>query len=331
MQQKKGILLIEDSEYGKVFTDLLTNYDPNWDVTWVDSMEKLKTINNYNVFHVFVFDQRLGNGELGTDAYRYVHKKNPHIQGIMFSDVALAGDFMELKREIAPEILLYLPKSKVENLPELVRNAIDGYYIAHAIGKDKNIQQEERIIAGKFWAPKIVRKPQIKILQYYIVSEEHVFANDWQAINKIRSGEKRVNIKIEKSSVSDIHVMEAQYGANIQVGTSENSEFIKHAIEAYCSKKFSHNYTITHDIEKREETTSELPAGISSNPNKQVLSVRYEVAPAYQHIRVKISVKCYCCDNVSFSEYDTYIPIKTKERTIITYTDDTQDVIEETI
>lgn len=292
---------------------MLAQSNPQWNVTWVNSIEKLRSLTYLSQVHVFVFDQRLSNSDLGTEAFKYVLGKNPLTQGVMLSGVALADDLESIRREVAPAHVPFLSKTNIELLPEYVRNAIDGYYLNKKI-INRTVVTENIIISKRRWLAKFSRSPLVTILRYYVVNHEYTFENDWIPKSQVRKGESRKDVKVFKAAISKTIVHETQ--SKIDAEASVSDDLVIGALSSYFNRKFSTEIKEACEYEHTTEITQQMPS------ESGALSITYHDAPAYKFIKVAVSIKCYCCNHTSYDEYDVFIPTrKRKERADVVYED----------
>lgn len=78
------VLILENQDTGGLYKGMLEKLMPNHFFSWYRNITDAKTHIN-NSYSVVIFDQRLDNGELGTDFMLWCKKEFPHITGIMLS------------------------------------------------------------------------------------------------------------------------------------------------------------------------------------------------------------------------------------------------------
>lgn len=294
MSQIKYILLIEDEDIGQTYVDLLQKHNSFWRVTWVRTISEVKSYESLDRLHVFIFDQRLGPNELGTDAFKYVHENNPRVQGIMLSGVALAKDY-DKAQSISNNRVQYVNKEDVLKLPQEVSVAIERYY-ALLPRIDDNIRLKKGIPFKLF-----SKKPIITLLSHYVIEEDYVFENKWKIDVKIRSGE---NVKLTKTKkryakTAIVHELEASLAHDIGISNS----IVHKALEKQFSLKRTGSMEIGTEIINQDERTYTLPSEQSST-----VQVNYEYNEIYTKIRAHVSIQCPMCRGTQYLDYDVYIP-----------------------
>lgn len=296
MNQYKEILLLEDEDVGQSYADLLSKYNSFWKVTWVKTISEVKSFFNLDKLHIFIFDQRLGPNELGTDAFNFIHEQNPRVQGIMLSGVALAQDY-DRARRISQNNIQYLNKEDVLELPQKVNSAIAQYY-ASLPDIDDNIK-----LRIGFPFKVFSRKPRVILLSHYVVENDFVFEDKWRIDVKIRSGENIKLTETKKRCAKVAIVTELEASISDEIGISTNN-IIKKALEKQFSFKRSSNIESEIEIVNQDERTYTLP----SEQNRDIVQVNYEYNDIYTKIRAHVSVKCPLCFGVQYLDYDVFIP-----------------------
>lgn len=297
MNRYKEILLLEDEEVGQTYVDLLQKYNSLWEVTWVKTISEVKSLSYLDQLHVFIFDQRLGPNELGTDAFKFVHEKNPRVQGIMLSGVALAQDY-DKARAIANNNMRYLNKEDVLKLPQKVKSSIEQYY-ASLPKIDDNI----RLRIG-FPFKLFSRRPIITLLSHYVIENDFVFEDKWRIDVKIRSGENIKLTETKKRCVKAAIVEELASSFSSEIGVSNNT-IIKNALEKQFSIKKSSKVEAEMEVINQDERTYTL---LPKQDSDNVVQVNYEYNDIYTKIRVHVSVTCPVCHGVQYLDYNVFVP-----------------------
>lgn len=299
MNQTKEILLIEDTDTGMMYQELLSDYNPSWHITWVKAIDEIKALDFVEKLHVFIFDQRLGNNELGTDAFKYVHSVNPKIQGIMLSGVAMAKD-LEIAQRIAGSRIRHLVKDDILQLPELVLEAISAYYIS--------VQRENDSVdlTPKFPFKIFSRKPKVTLVSHYVLDENFLFIKDWKTEIRVRSGEDAK--ETETVSYATKHTIVTEVSTNMHFDSTYDLTEIKKVLTAHFEAKLSDEHQDSYEYSCQKEHTYRLPAIPSSPSEDHPIEIRYEYNHIYRHIRAHISIDCYVCGTKNYADFDVYIP-----------------------
>ena len=299
MKQTKEILLIEDTDVGATYRDLLVDYNPSWHVTWVKTIDELKKIDFLDRLHVFVFDQRLSNNELGTDAFQYIHGINPRIQGIMLSGVAMAKD-LEIAQKIAGKRIHHLVKDDVLQLPELVLEAISAYYTSIKRVSD-NVD-----LTKKFSFRLFARKPKITLISHYVLDDNFLFDENWKVEARVRSGEDAK--KIESITMSTKQTIVAEAISNIHIDSSLDVNQLKKVLTTHFEAKMSDELQEAYEYRSQKEHTYKLPEIPSSPTEDHPIEVRYEYNFIYRRVRAHLSIDCYTCGIKNYEDFDVFIP-----------------------
>ncbi|MDE6284824.1 MAG: hypothetical protein K2M17_03685, partial [Bacilli bacterium] len=294
------ILLLEDEEIGQTYVDSLIKFDSTWNVTWVKTISEVKALKSLDKLHVFVFDQRLGKNELGTEALKYVHQVNPRIQGIMLSGVALAKDLFEAEKVIR-EPIEYVNKEEVLDLPKKVKTAIDKYY-----AKLPLLNEGETVLKRGFSIKLFARKPKVKLLNITVVNNNYIFENEWKLDVKIRSGEKVKQKKFQRKLVKRSIINENSACVSFDLDLSI-APFVKKALQSkFCVSKIT-NYEEILDESYSEERTYDL-----NNENKflkdPLIQVNYEFNQVFTQYKVHVCIECNMCKEKHYADYYVYEP-----------------------
>lgn len=298
LNQEKKILLIEDENVGQSYVDLLENSNPFWKVTWVKTISEIKAFQFLDSIHVFIFDQRLGPNELGTDAFSFVREKNPRVQGIMLSGVALAQDY-DKARNIAKNSIQYLNKENVLNLPQYVNSAIEQFYATLP-----KAEHDNTLLKPRFPFKLFQKKPVIRLLSHYVLEDDFIFEDKWRIDIKIRSGENVKSTETKKKKISAAIVTEVETSFLNQIGTETNN-IIKRALEGHFSLKKSEQFESELEIINQDERSLTLSQEQSSN---NIVQVNYEYNDLYTKYRVHISLECPMCCGIHYLDYDICVP-----------------------
>lgn len=299
MKQTKEILLIEDTDVGATYRDLLVDYNLSWHVTWVKTIDELKKIDFLDRLHVFVFDQRLSNNELGTDAFQYIHGINPRIQGIMLSGVAMAKD-LEIAQKIAGKRIHHLVKDDVLQLPELVLEAISAYYTSIKHVSD-NVDLTKKLSFRLF-----ARKPKITLISHYVLDDNFLFDESWKVEARVRSGEDAK--KIESITMSTKQTIVAEAISNIHIDSSLDVNQLKKVLTTHFEAKMSDELQEAYEYRSQKEHTYKLPEIPSSPTEDHPIEVRYEYNFIYRRVRAHLSIDCYTCGIKNYEDFDVFIP-----------------------
>lgn len=313
MNQTKEILILEDEETGKIYAQLLKKHDTAWKVTWVRTINEVKNYKDLEKLHVFIFDQRLEKNELGTDAFQYIHKKNPRVQGIMLSGMARAQDLMEAQR-IVGNTIQYINKENALNLPVEVRAAIERYYSSLP-----QIDENKKLNTGLGFNL-FSRKPEVILLSYYIIEPNYIFEDEWQVDVKIRSGEKVKRVKTIKNITNTAIIKEV--ATSLFSNTEVYSKFIKKGLENRFNLKFNSKTESGVEESNIDERLYELPK------KENFVQRNYEYTQVFTFCRVHLSVRCPVCHETHYLDYDVYIPqYKILERCVDYYSDSKEEII----
>lgn len=301
MNQSKEILIIEDTNTGANYQELLENYNPNWNVTWVKTIDEMKKLNFLDRLHVFVFDQRLDNSELGTEAFKYVHEINPRVQGIMLSGVALAKDFATAQEIAGKSTVHHLVKDDVLQLPYLVSESIANYYTS--------IQKEyDGIdISNKIKFRLFAKKPRIMLLSHYVCEKNFIFDNEWVVDARVRSGEGEK--KTESITVASKATIVTEVDSIITSDINLDLKSIKGALSSHFGANLKEQHETGFDYEYQKERTYKLPDIPISPDEDHPVEIKYEYNHIFQRIRAHISIDCSVCGIKSFCDFDVFLPV----------------------
>lgn len=299
MKQNKEILLIEDTDVGATYRDFLVDYDPSWHVTWVKTIDEIKTIDFLDRLHVFIFDQRLSNNELGTDAFRYVHGINPRIQGIMLSGVAMAKD-LEIAQKIAGARIRHLVKDDVLQLPELVTEAISTYYMSIGHVND-NVNLTPKSTFRFF-----TRTPKITLVSHYVLDDNFLFDEKWTVEARMRSGEEAK--KTESVTISTSQTIVAEAISNIHFDSTFDVNHLKKVLTTHFESKVADELQKACEYRSLKEHTYKLPDIPRSSTEDHPIEVRYEYNFIYRRVRAHLSIECHTCGIKSYEDFDVFIP-----------------------
>lgn len=301
MNLVKEILLIEDTDIGIAYKELLSTYNPSWHVTWVKTIAEIKALAFIDRLHVFIFDQRLSNNELGTDAFSYVHSINQRVQGIMLSGVAMAKDLAIAQKTAENSHVYHLVKDDVLRLPELVVEAISAYYTSIQ-RVDDSIDLSDGI-QFRFFS----HKPKITLINHCILDNDFVFENEWKVETRVRSGEDATDI--ESISIIRKCTIVKEVCSSIKVESGFDLKQIKNALSSHFESKLSKQYEASYEYKSQKEHTYKLPKIPASPSEDHPIEVRYEYNYVYKHIRAYVSICCFTCGIKSYCDFDVYIPV----------------------
>lgn len=316
MNQTKEILLLEDEDTGKIYAKHLQDFDKSWNVTWARSISDVKKYKDLDNLHVFIFDQRIGVNELGTDAFKYVHEKNPRIQGIMLSGMARAQDLRDAET-IVGSTIQYINKTNAINLTKEVKIAIGKYYMSLP-----KIEEHKKLKTG-FGFRLFSRKPEVILLYYSIIDSNYVFPNEWKVDVKIRSGEKVKRIRTAKNFTRNAIIKDVT--TSLSIDSEINSKFIKTGLENRFKLKLNSKSITGIEVVNIDERSYELSKKDESNIN--LVQRNYEYNQVFMYCRVHLSIKCSTCKTTHYEDYDVYIPQNKILERCIEYFPDSKKVI----
>lgn len=300
MTQAKEIVIIEDSDVGEQYREMLSQRDPTWNVRWVKSLSELQKLDGIERMHVLVFDQRLDANELGSDAFKWVHDQNPWVQGIMLSGVALAADLDAAQDVAGRSRVRHLTKDRVLELPRLVTDALTAYYASMGTSNTPIciIQKARHRLFAK--------TPEMSLISEYIVKDKVIFDDGWKEGPSIRAG---VNVEeTEYHQESDNKVIVTDIGSTTEVKIGTEMRKVTAALSSYFETNTSEQRSTRVENAFSTKRTYKLPDIPPSHDQEHPVEVKYQYAQVYQQIRACVKVKCPMCETASFHDFYVYCP-----------------------
>lgn len=301
------VLILEDSDFGKVYMEYLMSQLPEHEFVWQRDISSAKAEIN-QTYSVVVLDQVLENGELGTSFMTWCKEKYPHINGILFSGYTNMGNVIEaLEKKM---LLLSVPKGSdgLARLPKL----IDMASTPVKIGKIRTWKA--------LFSPITVYK-----MSEYVLNDNFLDEKLWETVQIMHAGQKTTN----KMAREFIHNVSVKCDSSISTGISHKmlSEIVTRSMKmdmAYSNTAESS----TKDYDERIDEY-EMPA-IESNPNSVWLSsVKIQINRIYEVRKVCLKVTCPICNGEQYIECEVYIPTKRdKARKIMVYSDQSKKILE---
>jgi len=314
------ILVLENTITGIEYVNLLKEYRrTDWNISWVSNVNEAVEYAKNNKLHILVFDQRLDNNELGTTAFKEIIKNNSLVQGIMLSGMATADELHEAERYAGS--CSYLNKRDVLELPYIVEEAIIKFYLS-----PRNRTTENRDVKIKRYFFPFPHKVRLKLLYHYLIDDLFTFDDKWITEDRARAGIDLTTTEAYKFTSKVIVSLKNRVNYDFKTGI--NMEYIQNSISAFFENEFSTSQETTEELEIKEERKASLPK-IPDDPKKEFLTeLRYEIAPIYIYYRAHFSLDCTLCGNMSFFDFDIYVPTnKLANRQVSIYTDKTKKVI----
>ena len=314
------ILVLENTITGLEYVKLLKEYrQADWNVSWVSNVKEAVEYAKNNRLHILVFDQRLDNNELGTTAFKEIIQTNSLVQGIMLSGMATADELHDAERYAGS--CLYLNKRNVLDLPYIVEEAIIKFYLSP---RNRTIENKEIKIKRSSFSFR--HRPKLKILYHYLINDFFTFDEKWEVEDRARAGIDLTKTKTFK--FTNQVIVSLKNKVNYDFKTGINMEYIQSSIGTFFESEFSSSQKIIEESEIKEERKASLPQ-IPDDPNKEFLTeLRYETTLIYRHYRAHFSLDCTLCGNMSFFDFDIYIPTgKFANRQVSFYTDYSKKII----
>jgi len=314
------ILVLENTSVVNQYKDFIDSEEnADWNVGIARSIEEaIEYVKKVNL-HIIIFDQRLDDGELGTDAFKQVLKISPLVQGIMLSGMATADELD--KAEDLGGTCLYLNKKNVLSLPERINEAIARYYLA-----PRSSRRVDKVVKKFRKFPYLFSPFKLRLLSYSELEEKYVNEDDWRETIIARAGQEKTIEKTHASSREIVLNCTAKHHVGYEAGLS--LEEIKSAVKQSLETELGISSYITIEDEDKETIKIQIPQ-IPDDPSKVYLvETRCEVAPSYKKYKVHYALECSCCNNRSYIDYECLVPNKKLcKRQVSVYSDKNKVII----
>lgn len=314
------ILVLENTSVAYQYKDLIDREEnADWNVGIARSIkEAIEYVTKVNL-HIIVFDQRLDNGELGTDAFKKVLQISPLVQGIMLSGMATADELK--KAEQLGGTCLYLNKRDVLDLPEIINEAIANYYLA-----PRTSTRVDKVVKRFFNPPYLFSPLRLRLLSYSELEKQYIDEDNWKETIVARAGQEQT---IEsKHSFSTEIVLSCTAKHNVGYEAGIDLEKIKSAVKQSFETELNISSRITIEDEDKETIKLQIPEIPDDTSKVYLIETRCEVAPSYKRYKVHYALECPCCNNRRYIDYECLVPNKKLcKRQVSVYSDKRKEII----
>lgn len=313
------ILILEDTRVAYQYKTLVEGENENWNVAVARNTDEAIEYAKKVSLHILIFDQRLADGELGTNAFKKIIQISPLVQGIMLSGMATADELW--KAEEYGGSCLYLNKSDVLSLPNMIYEAISMYYLA-----PRSSHSVDKLVRNFRVFPYIFSPISLRLLSYSILEDRYIKDDEWREMIIARAGQKRT-LEVSHSKKMEIEITcttKNNAGYEGGIALDKLTSAVKCSVENEL-KIASH--IVMEDFDK-ETIDIQIPPVPEDTSKKYMLETRCEVAPSYQRYRLHYALECSCCNNCTYLDYDLLVPNQTIcKRQVNVYSDNSKQVI----
>lgn len=307
--KKELILILEDEEAGKTYCASIQNAFPEYEVQWVKTENEVLDAIKKQKIAVIVFDQRLSNGELGTNVMSKVKRIDSSIVGIMLSARATPSDCaVAMAKKLMIE---YVDKASINSLKGAVANAITIYKNNES---ELYIGQEEIDIDPKNrFLNFLARHNIIHPIKRYLISSNRknssiIFRDEWITLYVRNAGEKGRNEETHKLS------------REIQITRNQSSKFITETDLSLLKQNIVNKLSIESNKEtnKTEKENNEMIQAVQTEYNMNEIpqdantdylsTVELQATQVFMEYEVTIKTVCGKCSSIEYSRYTLFIP-----------------------
>ena len=318
------VMLVENDETGKHYQDLLTKTMTEHSFVLCRNIEDARNKINGS-FSVVIFDQRLDNGELGTDFMRWCKQNYPHIEGIMLSALVTRDDLAGAYKDHL--IVAYLKKSKEDlmRLPEVVSSAINQSEIRLA---NKNIDFLHPILIGKIRTLRRCFSP-IKVYKVgeTIVNRDYIDDSLWVNTRTLHAGQKASNKTVYTKTTSVSIKCDSQFALGINM--DKLSAIITQSVKVDTKAIISLNSESSESVQSEIEDYFEMPEQPKDPYAVYLSSIILQTNQVFELRSAIIKLVCPVCGDEKYVTVEMRIPTdREKHRKIMVYSDGSKKILD---
>lgn len=295
------ILILENTIVVEQYKELIDGEkNKDWNVGIARNIKEAVAYAKKVDLHVLIFDQRLDDEELGTEAFKKIIELSPLVQGIMLSGMATADELK--KAEDYGGSCLYLNKRDVLSLPEMINEAISRYYLA-----PRTSVRVDKVIKKFYKFPFLFFYPiKLKLLSYSKLEDKYVNDDKWETRIIARAGEEHTKEQIHTKNIEVVLKNTTKCNAGLEAGI--NLEEINAAIKEFIENELQISSQIKIEDIDKETIKIAIPPIPEDTSKVYMIETRCEVAPSYKRIKVHLALECSYCNSSSYLDYECLIP-----------------------
>ena len=311
-------MLIEHDDTGKHYQDLLSKTMVDHTFILCRNISEAKSIID-NSFSVVVFDQRLENGELGTEFMRWCKQTHPHIVGIMLSALVTKDDLARAYRDHL--IISYLKKDKDDllRLPEVISAAIDKSEIDRITNNFKYYAQP--VLIGKIRIP---TRPFSSIKVYKIgetiVNNEYIDDTLWKSTRILHAGQKTINKMTYQKSTNITVRCESQL--TLGIDAEKINSLISRSVKVDTNSILAVSSESTESVSSEAIDSFEMPGQPNDPEGVYLSSITFQTVQVFELKTAIIKLVCPICKDEKYITVELKIPTnREKHRKVMVYSD----------
>lgn len=319
------VMLIEHDETGKHYQDLLTKTMKEHSFYLCRSIAEAKRIIN-NSFSVVIFDQRLENGELGTDFMRWCKQNHPHIVGVMLSALVTRDDLASAYRDHL--IVTYLKKNKEDlmKLPEVVSDAISKSEVE--LITNNYINNSHPILIGKIRTPnRLFSSIKVYKVGETIVTSDFIDDSLWESTRVLHAGQTTSN-KIVYTKTTKVSIKcETQFVFGIN--TEKLNSIITQSLKLDANMLLSLNSESSESVQSEMVDSFEMPEQPNDPNDVHLSSILFQTNQVFELRSAIIKLVCPVCKDEKYVTAEMRIPTnREKHRKIMVYSDGSKKILD---